>query len=274
MNRGIVLRHLNKHGRMGNFVVISGPPHSGKTTLLCNLLEKAVHDNPPFTIISTLFIKDPPGRFYYISSIWDLLKAYSDSTGNPIIAIDDAQGIFDATTKASTKKSKSIFDLYIHIAKLEGNLIFVAHDPNKIPTAIMEFGPLFIDVVEPGIGYIAGSQFTFSKANLTMFKAQFSGFDMKGFPLDKLFVRLSKLRANTNEELIKKNKEEIRKFLSEHNKKNDLYIPKRTEVELFLKRLGPGSPLYRKKITISQNQIAKILNVDPGYISRIKNELL
>lgn len=271
MNRGAILKWLNRKNRIGNFVVICGPPQIGKTHLLSHIIKKSLDDG--FEIITTLWIPalGKSKDYHYITSITDLIQAYIDTKKPYNLAVDDAQAVFDATTRASTTKSKTIFDLYVHIAKLEGNLIFVAHDPNKIPTTLRTFGPLMVYLTEIGKFEVMGNRYQFPESPYKIFKAQFSGFDSQQFPIGTLFNKLSRIRGKTNEDTIKQNKKVMIKFLDEFKKNKTMYVSKRTQAEIMLKVLKDD---LGKEVKLTGNYLAEKLDVDPGYISRIKKSVL
>jgi len=266
---GIILSHLNKNNSMGNIIVISGPPHTGKSTLLCNVFEKALKDG--FEIITTVDLRHASKKVHYITNMIELLESYANCKGNVIIAIDDAQAIFDSTAQATTRKSKMNLPLYVYIAKFQANFIYVGHDPYKIPTSLLSFGPLIVYCVKPGRMEIQGRIYPYSRSRLVPHKAQFSGFDYEDFPMDQLFNELSKIRADSNEELISENKKAIRKFISKYTNTNKKYdVPKQKQMEIVIKRL---EPFMGKTKRINQQFIADMFEVTQPRISAIRKKM-
>lgn len=263
---GVVSKWLNRGGGMGNFIVIVGPPHTGKTTILCNIFKSAIENN--FEIITTTNLFNPPPQIKIINSASKLLKAYAQCKGNVIIAIDDAQASFDSTSMASTKASKMNQTIYLFIAKIQGNFIIVAHYIEKIPKVIFDCGPMIIWAVKPGLMHIQGqvrsfqvakSPYRFPKASIPSWRWDFNP--------NELWDELSKIKGKSNEEIMRKNKEKIIKFFDNGTHTG---ISKKKEIELVLKRFEDD---IGKDVKFTQKYIADKFEVDPGYITRIKKTL-
>jgi len=118
---------------------------------------------------------------------------------------------------------------------------------------------------------IQGRYYPYSRSRLVPHKAQFSGFDYEDFPMDQLFYELSKIRADSNEELISENKKAIKKFISKYTNAHKKYeIPKKKQMEIIIKRLDPH---MGKTVKINQQLIADMFGVDRSRISRVRKEL-
>jgi len=261
---GLISRWLDQGGGMGNFIVIVGQPHSGKTTILCNVFKKALEND--FEIITTTQVFRPPKKMHIINSASGLLGAYAKTEGNVVIAIDDAQASFDSTSMASTKASKMNQTIYLFMAKLKANFIFVAHYIEKIPKPIKECDPLVVWAVKPGLMNINGRTIKVGRSPYKFPKAFIPSWRWDIDPYN-LYDQLSKVKGKSNDEIINKNKEAIIEFLG-NPKESD--IPKKKQVELILKILGDDLGKQRK---LTQKYIAEKLGVDPGYICRIKKSI-
>ena len=144
----------------------------------------------------------------------------------------------------------------------------VIHDPKKIPSSLTEFRPLYVKLLNPGQYKIWGYNdiFVYPKTKYRFNKASFSGFERENFPLIELFNKLSKIKGNSNKEQIRLNKEAIADFIN-NGRTQEMSI--KEQAEIMLKVLGP---YMGQKLT--QKLIAKALDVDQGYISRIKKSII
>lgn len=247
---------------MGNTIVLCGPPHSGKTTILCHIFKTALELN--IDVITTTKIFNPPPGLTVVNCASNLLKTYALSSRNVLMAFDDAQADFDSTAMASTKQSRINQKLYLYIAKLQGNLVFVAHYFEKIPRPIFDTGPLRIWAIEPGLMEIQATDFKVPPSPYDFPKAFIPSWEWD-VDMSKLNHELSKVKGRNNNEIIARNKQIILDFLEDNN---GYSFTKKDEILVLLKTL---EPYFGKEKKINQKLIADAVGVDPGYITRIKH---
>lgn len=267
---GAIIQWLKRGGSMGNTIVLIGPQHSGKTTILMNIFKQAIEND--FEIITTTNMFNPPKGIHNVNRASDLFRAYVKTDKKVILAFDDAQAHFDSTSLSSTKKSKTNQRLYIYIAKLQSNMIFVAHQRDKIPGPVWDTEPLEVYAEKPPPGskeyymWLLGRKVRVSKSPYKFPKAYIPSWKWD-IDMNRLDDKLSDVKGRYELDQIRKNKEAIRRFIGSDN---GYTFSKRDEIQVLLKTL---EPLYGKKIKINQKLIADIVNVDPGYITRIKHTL-
>lgn len=266
---GVLVNWLSQWGGIGNFIVIDGPPHTGKTTVLMNLF-KACLDNG-FEVITTSYFYNMPPGVHYITKASELLRAYTDCNGLIVIAIDDAQARFDSTSMANTLESKYNMGLYSLMAKFQSDLVFVAHFNNRIPSPLLACKPMIVytpkpkkmEVMDPikktvRRFKVPPSPYKFPKATIPAWRWDIN-------PL-ALYERLSQVKGSSESEIIDKNKAVIRGFL-DNVEEGRSTLKTRDKVEIMLDLCNED---MGQKVQITQKWIAEKIGVTPAYISKIK----
>lgn len=262
---GIISKWLAQGDRMGNVVCLIGSPHTGKTTILTHIFKSALELD--LEVITTTKVFKPPKSMHIVNCASELLKAYAETDNNLLFAFDDAQADFDSTTIASTLGSKINQKLYIYIAKLQANMIFVAHYPEKIPKPVWDMGPLLVWATAPGIMLINGKKYEVPWPPAYNFPKGFIPSWEWDIDMKELNMRLSKVKGRNNSEVIRNNKKTILKFLGDNN---GYRFSKKQEIQVLLKCL---KPYIGKDVKLNQKLIAEAVGVAPGYITAIKHTL-
>lgn len=248
---------------MGNFVVILGPPHTGKTTILAHVMKAMIGDG--FDVITTTKIFRPPKGYHYVTKVSEFFRSYADANGNVIFAVDDAQAGFDSSSMASTKQARMNQTLYLLIAKLQANLIYIGHYGGRVPHTIMECQPLWVLSMTPGKMKIGNDNYNYDFSPFDFPKSAIPSWQWDIDPA-KLYAALARVKGTTNEEIIKNNKATILEVLNGTHDDEDM-VTKRETIEMIVNFLGDD--MGKRGVHLSQSWIARRLGVTQSYVNQI-----
>lgn len=139
-----ILKYWFRNGPHGNFMVINGPPRSGKTNLGCLIIESLL--DMDFDIVTTIQLSRKPRKVHHVSWFSEFLRVYAEKiTGDSVFIVDDAQGAMGTSLDVRSKKAQNNTMLTLYIGKFQSNLIYISHIEEYIPRNIYDFNPLFIE---------------------------------------------------------------------------------------------------------------------------------